>query len=187
MSYDAYTELLKPIVVDDRSIDFDRVVDVHDELLNQLNVRFLLAEPGHEPGGRWRAVYRGPDGTLFDNPAARARFFVAEGVGNVAIAQKGPTRFRLQIEAHTPVRIASSQVTGPGWRVSAGERNDRIFIEFRLPAGDHTVEVDYRPLSFRAGVVMAIVALVVLVGIASGRGPLRGVPNAATRSLTSGR
>ncbi|HEX6098890.1 MAG TPA: hypothetical protein VF432_21425 [Thermoanaerobaculia bacterium] len=158
MSFDAYTELLKPIVVDDRSIDLDRIVEVNHRLLDRLNVRYLMTEPGHEPGGRWRAVYRGADGSLFENPSVLPRFYVREGDGDVAIRQTAPGRFLLRVRARTPVRIASSQVAGPGWRVSQGERMDDVFIGFRLPAGEATVEVVYRPLSFWLSVVAAMLA-----------------------------
>jgi hypothetical protein len=176
MSYDAYTELLKPIVIDDKSIDFDRIVNVNHPLLDLLNVRYLMTEPGHEPGGRWRAVYRGADGNLFENPSVLPRFYVERGDGDVAIRRTGPGRFTLRVRARTPVQIASSQVAGPGWTVSEGERNDGVFIGFRLPAGDHRVEVIYRPLSFRLSVPIALIAAVFLAGIALPRNPLSVVP-----------
>ncbi|HYC92362.1 MAG TPA: hypothetical protein VEO54_24345 [Thermoanaerobaculia bacterium] len=175
MSYAAYTELLKPIVVDDRSIDFDRVVDVHSPLLDALNVRYLMTEPGVEPGGRWKAVYRGPDGSLFENPSVRARFYVAEGEGTVRIVPRGPSRFRLEVEARTPLRVASSQLDAPGWTVHGAERIRGSFISFRLPPGTHGVDVVYRPLSFWATVPLALLATVLLVvrwrGQSHGREP----------------
>ena len=186
MSYDAYTELLKPIVIDDRSIDFDRIVDVNHPLLDRLNVRYLLTEPGHEPGGRWRPVYRGADGSLFENPSVLQRFYVSEGDGDVAIGQRGPGRFLVRVRARTPVAIASSMVAGPGWKVSEGQRKDSVFIGFRLPEGEHTVEVAYRPLSFWTSVPIAVVAAIFLFGIALTRVPLRGVPT-RRRSLTNER
>jgi len=162
MSYDAYTELLKPIVVDDRSIDLDRVVNVDHALLDVLNVRYLMTDPGAEPGGRWKPVYRGPDGALFENPNPRPRFWVDEGDGDVAIRQHGSARFALRIEARTPVRIRSSQGAGPGWSVSAGEPVPGPFLGFRLPPGRHTVQVVYRPSSFWGSVPVALAALLLL-------------------------
>ncbi len=165
MSYDTYTELLKPIVADDRSMDFDRIVNVNHPLLDRLNVRYLLTEPGHEPGGRWWPVYRGADGSLFENPSVLPRFYVAEGDGDVAIRQTAPGRFLLRVRARTPVRIASSQVAGPGWRVGEGERADDVFLGFRLPAGDATVEIVYSPLTFWLSVVAALLTAGALAGL----------------------
>jgi hypothetical protein len=162
MSYDSYTEALKPIVVDDRSIDFDRVVDVNHALLDRLNVRYLMTEPGAKPGGRWRAVYRGQDGTLFENPTVRPRFYVDEGDGDVAIRRHAPGRFTLHVVARTPIRISSSQVAGPGWAISAGERVRGTFLELRLPPGKHTVRVVYRPWSLWGSVPLAVAAAIFL-------------------------
>lgn len=167
MSFDAYTELLKPIVIDDRSIDLDRVVQVEHALLDRLNVRYLLTEPGHEPGGRWRARYRGADGSLFENPSVLARFYVAEGDGDVAIRTSGPGRFTVRVRARTPVLIRSSQFAAPGWKVSSGSPADDLFLGFRLPAGDAVVEVTYRPWTFWASIPVALIALALLVLAAS--------------------
>jgi hypothetical protein len=166
MSYARYTELLKPIVVDDRSIDFDRVVDVHSPLLDALNVRYLMTEPGVEPGGRWKGLYRGPDGSLFENPAVRGRFYLTQGEGTVTVKQRGPGRFTLEVQAQTPVRIASSQIDAPGWTVSRGYRLPGTFIGFHLPSGTHQVEITYRPLTFRAAVLLALLAAVLLAAAA---------------------
>ena len=162
MSYDRYTEALKPIVVDDRSIDFDRIVNANHALLDRLNVRYLMTEPGTEPGGRWKAVYRGADGSLFENPTVRPRFYIEEGDGDVAIRRDAPGRFTLRITARTPVRISSSQTAGPGWSVSAGERADDVFVGFRLPPGTHLVDVVYRPWSFWGSVPLALISAVFL-------------------------
>lgn len=175
MSYDAYTELLKPIVVDDRSIDFDRLVNVNHPLLDRLNVRYLMTEPGQEPGGRWRAVYRGADGSLFENPSVLSRFYIKEGDGDIAVRSTAPGRFVLRIRARTPVRIASSVVAGPGWSVGEGERDDDVFVGFRLAVGERVIDVVYRPWSFWGSVPVAVIALFWIVGIRFGGMPLRGV------------
>jgi len=180
MSYAAYTELLRPIVVDDPSIDFDRVIHVNDRLLDALNVRYLLTEPGAEPGGRWRAVYRGRDGSLFENPAALGRFYVSDGVGTVKIRQTGPGRFLLTVRAETAVSIASSQVAGPGWTVTQEGRSKEpslgpgTLLSFRLPPGEARVVVAYQPLSFWISV--GVTGSVLMIGIAFTLMPLCRVP-----------
>jgi hypothetical protein len=162
MSFAAYTELLKPIVVDDPSIDLDRVINVEPALLDELNVRYLLAAPGAAFGGRWRQVYSGADGTLFENQAWRSRFYVAEGEGTVRVSEVSPTRFRIEVNALTPTTIRSSQLAR-GWRVSVDEKGladaaDRVFIHFAVPPGRHIVEVAYRPLAFYGSLLLALAA-----------------------------
>jgi hypothetical protein len=54
-------------------------------VLDFLNVRYLVAEKGKpDPGGRWRSVYSGVDGSVFENPAVLPRAFVPERVRLVA-------------------------------------------------------------------------------------------------------
>lgn len=161
MSFAAYTELLRPIIVDDPGIDVDRVVNVEHALLDELNVRYLMAEPGASFGGRWRPVYSGPDGTLFESSSAKSRFYVAEGEAEVRV--RWPT---VEIEARTPARIASSQPSR-GWRLMTESKGvittDRgIFIGFRVPAGRTSVELVYRPLSFYGSLPFTLAACVLL-------------------------
>jgi hypothetical protein len=163
MSYAAYTAHLKPIVVDDRSIDFDRIVDVQSPLLDDLNVLYLMTEPGAEPGGRWRNVYRGEDGSLFENPAVRPRFYVGEGKGTIRVRGERPGRYELEVMADTPVLVRSSHLAAPGWRLSVGERVGDPFLAFRLRSGSHTVRVSYAPWSFWLAVPAAALAALGLI------------------------
>jgi hypothetical protein len=174
MSFAAYTELLRPIVIDDPAIDVDRVVKAEDPLLSSLNVRFLMAEPGPSFGPPWTLIYSGADGTLFQNREARGRFYVAEGDGEVRVRATSPTRFVVDVDARTPVVIASSQ-PGPGWRVSSGvSRLPGFFVGFRVPAGHSTVEVAYRPLSFYGSLPICLAAALLLAFRKSWNSPRQG-------------
>jgi hypothetical protein len=164
MAFDRYTELLKQITVDEPAIDFDRIVTADHRLYDLLNVRYLMAEPGASFGGRWRRVYDGRDGTLFENSSVLPRFFVREGDADVRIRQRSPLRYTLRIEARTPALIASSQIA-EGWvvREARMERQEGLFVGFRLPAGTHKVEVVYLPLAFYGTLPLTLLALVFLV------------------------
>lgn len=163
MSFAAYTDLLKSIAIDDPAIDLDRVVNVDHPLLNRLNVRFLMAGPGASFSGRWRRIYSGPDGTLFENGQSRPRFFAVEGDADVRIRQSSPTRFVVEVDARTPVRIDSSQLAR-GWVIRGATGSDKrlLFINFGVPMGSTTVEVAYRPLEFYVTLLISIATIAFL-------------------------
>ncbi|HVR40606.1 MAG TPA: hypothetical protein VMU84_16040 [Thermoanaerobaculia bacterium] len=165
MSFDGYTELLKKITIDDPSIDVDRIGNVDDPLLDGLNVRFLLAEPDAKFSGRWKQIYAGRDGVLFENTRARPRFWAENAV--VRIDSATPARITLRIETPAPVAISSSQIAS-GWRVKingravAANRINDVFLAFTAPSGVSTAEVVYAPWSFYAMVPVSLLAVFVL-------------------------
>ncbi len=64
---------------------FKSIRDLDAPALNFLNVRYLVTAPGSEsPGQRWRLVYDGADGRVFENSAALERAFVPDAVRRVA-------------------------------------------------------------------------------------------------------
>jgi len=50
--------------------------DFNQPILDFLNVRYVLTEPGKRAHRRFEHLYSGPDGELFFNPRAQPRFFV---------------------------------------------------------------------------------------------------------------
>jgi hypothetical protein len=105
----------------------------------------------------------------------------------IRIVASTPVEFRLQIRSPRPAFIASSQNNWPGWKVfdAAGKRMKIVeangaFIGFIVPAGNSSVLVAYRPLSFRVGVIVSLVTLCALVAamLLMGR-------RAATRPISS--
>ncbi len=62
-----------------------RVRDLNAPVLDFLNVRYLVARPGYSaPGPKWRQVYQGTDGTVFENAQVMARFTVPPQIDVVA-------------------------------------------------------------------------------------------------------
>jgi uncharacterized membrane protein YgdD (TMEM256/DUF423 family) len=164
MSFDFYTEALKRITVDDPSIDTDRVVNVDDPLIDFLNVRFLMAEPGasFDPA-HWKPVYGGPDGTLFENQRVKPRFFLEEG--SVAVRRYEPSRITLEVQAAQATTLHTSHVAAPGWQVSVNGRRleprlaHGAFVTVAVPAGASTVELRYRPLAFYSTLPLALLGV----------------------------
>ena len=130
-------------------------------------VPVLLAEPGEEPGGIWRLIYRGREGTLWENAAARPRFFAGDAsVAN--LRNPAPGEFTMNVIAAHPTLIESSEPLGPGRVVYVRGRRVKLhhientFIGFDVPAGESDVRVVYRPISFYASCAAALLAAIVL-------------------------
>lgn len=79
---------------------------------------------------------------------------------SVAIERHSVDRYTLRISAPRTTLVVSSIPNWPGWRVPfpVVEVNGP-FLGFIVPAGTHEVSVDYRPVSFYASSVAAIVTL----------------------------
>jgi hypothetical protein len=55
---------------------FNRVDDPTRPFLSFLNVRYVLAPPGHPPPDGWKTLFSGEEGRLFENPRVLPRAFV---------------------------------------------------------------------------------------------------------------
>ena len=91
MAFRRYVEALRPVSLASREFDVLRVGDVDHGLIDFLNVRFLLGEPGATFGPKWQLIYSGADGTLFENRQARGRFTI--GGGRVFVREDAPASF----------------------------------------------------------------------------------------------
>ena len=120
MAFAAYDAYLKRFTVQQEGTWIRRVVDVDRAELDFLNVRFLIAEPDAKFGGKWRLLYRGDDGTLFENEQFKPRFAVARDVREVA-----PGEFVMRVDG--PAEVVSSEPEGAGWRLE---------IDGRIELGD---------------------------------------------------
>ena len=71
----------------------------------------------------------------------------------------------VQVEAPVDGYLVLTDTWYPGWRAFVdGEetpvlRADLAFRSVLVPAGQHRITFDYRPTSFRAGLVMSVLAL----------------------------
>jgi hypothetical protein len=148
------------------------IPDANRPELNFLNVRFLFAEPGEEPGGIWRLIYRGAEGTLWENPAALPRFHLRTSAPSadqvLNLRNTAPGEFTMTVKSLRGGLIESSEPLGPGRVVYVRGRRAKIrhientFIGFDVPAGESDVRVVYRPISFYASCAAALVAAIAL-------------------------
>jgi hypothetical protein len=75
MAWAPYTRFFQRLQAEDQSLDVLRTQRQADSAVDFLNVRFLLGEPGFDPGSGWRRIYSGRDGELFENEEWVRRFF----------------------------------------------------------------------------------------------------------------
>jgi hypothetical protein len=116
----------------------------------------------------WRLLFRGADGSLWENPAAMPRFF-ARGAEVRNLRSDAPGEFAMTVVAMSPALIESSEVLAPGRRVYVAGRRvplrhvDGTFIGFEVPAGASEVRVLYRPMSFYGSSVIALLTMLAVL------------------------
>ncbi len=157
--------------------------------LDAWNVKYLLLHPqfpfsapmlNEKLGLDLVEVYSGPDGKLLENRRVRSRARVErEGreEGSVGILERSPTRWLLDVESPSGGTLVVANAGYPGWEALVEGRGVEIAggvgrrQEIPVPAGRLRVELAYRPLSLRLGLLLAVVSAAVLglLAIASRR------------------
>jgi hypothetical protein len=126
-------------------------------LLDLLNVRFLLTEPRSRLSEKWKRLYTGPDGELYENPAVQPRFFGPAGVA-VSSREDRPGRYTVRVQSPARVLISSSVPAMPGWRLRQNgrrlmrERLNGVFLAFFAERGESKVIVDYQPTAWGSSI-----------------------------------
>jgi hypothetical protein len=147
--------------------------DANTPIMDDAGARWVLAETGIDlpDRERYRLVYEGPDGRLYENRHARRRFY-ADGA-QIAITRLAGDAYDLRISAQKPTLIASSITWWSGWRVTYNgrvlqpQRIHGTFLGFTVPAGSGVVNVRYSPMSFYASAAISLLtALALLVSMA---------------------
>ena len=96
--------------------EFKQIRDVNASALDFLNVRFLLAAPGRtSPAEKWRPVYGGADGTVFENRDVLPRVFAPERIAPLPGAAGWTT-----LASRKDWRAEASSVGGQPGAVSNG-------------------------------------------------------------------
>lgn len=162
-----YVDVLRRNVKDfDTTQYYWKWTDSETPLLDRLNVRWVVTEPRVELSdrARYRPVYDGFDGRLYENLRTQPRFF-ADGA-RVDIAKWRGDAYELQVDAPRGALIRSSVAMWPGWRVTHEGKKlepqlvDDAFLGFTVPPGRGTVRVRYVPLSFWGGLALSIITLI---------------------------
>ncbi len=94
-----------------------------------------------------------------------------EGVGTAEILIDEPQRMVISTSASQPALLVQTDSFYPGWQATLdGEavpllRADLLFRGVAVPAGEHTVELRYRPPLIRAALLVSPLALLGLLGL----------------------
>ncbi len=84
----------------------------------------------------------------------------------VTVTHPDPSTWKMVVRAAAPEELRLRLTDVPGWRATldghplALQRFAGIMLQARIPAGSHTVEVQYWPRSFSLGIVLAAVSVI---------------------------
>jgi hypothetical protein len=139
--------------------------------MDALGVRYLVTN--RTVGDGWRLV-DDAEVPIYENLDALPRAYRIEGepgtpAGAARFEVDDPDRIVLRTDGTAAGRLALMDSYYPGWRArvdgepAAIEDFSRGFRAVAVPPGEHTVELRYEPASFRVGLFVSLVALLVLV------------------------
>jgi Bacterial membrane protein YfhO len=114
--------------------------------------------------------------------------------GTARVTVYRPDRVGVRVRAQRPSELVLTDVAFPGWQATLDgrpvdlHRVDYLLRGVRVPSGEHTVEMRYRPLAWRAGWIVSVLAAAALavaawVGLRRRRRqPARSVPVVQSRT-----
>jgi Predicted membrane protein len=161
-----YVHLLGSVLTTDY---YKKWIDASSPLLDRLNARWVMTEPGHEltDTARYALRYAGDDGRLYENLHVQPRFFAAGA--SVHIASASSDEYTLDIDTAKSTLILSSVGWSRWWRADASGTRlrtqvvDGAFAGFVAPPGHSIVRVRYVPVSFYLSVLVALLTAAALV------------------------
>ncbi len=134
-----------------------------------------LRRPGFDPG-KTALVAPPPEGTGL--PPARPR----GGWAVARFAKDEPERAELTTDASAPSLLVFTRSWDRGWKAKVDGvevpvlRAQLAYLAVVVPAGEHRLELAYRPVSFRIGLYASAAGLLALLGLALSGPPRRGRP-----------
>lgn len=144
-------------------------------LLGELNVRYMIS-PMTVDNPAWRLITHTDEGYLYENSAYLPRIYSKTADGQlipVEIEQYSPNRIQVHVSLPDAGELILSEVWTPGWharingQVSEVRRVNETFRGINLAAGEHQVELYFRPASFLIGLVITgLTGLMCLLALA---------------------
>ena len=183
MSNARYAHALRAEMPYDPLEYYPKFKDPDAAILDRLNVKWVVTEPGVtlRDATRYRLVYSGKDGGIYENRYAWPRF--TGHAARIEVLRAANDDYSLRVTAEEPTLIRASIAFWPGWRVTYGGRAlkprlvDGAFLGFMVPKGTAEVRLRYVPVSFWGSVA---VALATVIGLLLARRRLSAAAPAAT-------
>jgi len=160
------------------------------QIARRFGIGFVLEPARAPPPAGFVLVDRIAGQDLYRVPGAAAATLVPAGPGTalpaldaagtpVAVAHPDPATWRLVTRAPGPAVLRLRLTDVPGWSATVDgrplplQRYAGVMLQARVPAGNHTVELRYRPVAFSAGLALGGAAVVGLVAVPVGAGIFR--------------
>ncbi len=159
----AYVDHISPVIAAWWSEIPELGVPTHP-LYPRLGVRSLLTAPGRELPAPLKRVFAGEDAWIWQVPGPFPRVYLYPQ-GRVRIQRLEAQWVQAQSPTGGEAMLASSIFQDGGWRALVDGRSvpagmlDGPFVAVPLPAGEHRIDLLYRPRSFLWGCILAALGL----------------------------
>ncbi len=96
---------------------------------------------------------------------------VANGEGTVAVRALG-SHVTLHASMRSPAWVVISETAWKGWDATMGRQRlkvhfaDHAFLGIYIPAGEHDIELSYRPKAVTTGAIISVVSALAMIGAA---------------------
>jgi hypothetical protein len=113
--------------------------------------------------------HSGPDGRVLVNRRVKPRVRLEGAPGRAILAGRTATRWAIRTESLAPSQLVVANPMFPGWRAkvdgtsSSIESKEGELTRIPIPAGTHEVVLEYRPASFRLGLLAAALGAILTI------------------------
>ncbi|MFN2384885.1 MAG: YfhO family protein, partial [Thermoanaerobaculia bacterium] len=157
---------------------FKYLGDVNAPALDRLDARYFVGRPNRKaPGSKWKKVYEGPEGTLFENTRAMPRIFPSAasrgGIGGVENYRESANSASFRVRAPSEGAVLeTSLVQDGGWTATSSGGRVRVFrangpfVTLEVPPGDQVVRLRYLPPGFPEGASVTAATITLLTAAA---------------------
>jgi hypothetical protein len=136
------------------------------EIVADATILADIADPNFE---RWRIALLEPEAApMIDHLDPSQTQQIAGLTAHISRFTPYPARLSYDVTSPSPALLILSEPHYPGWRATIdGQsvpivRADYVLRAVPVPAGEHRVELTFRPLSFRLGAVISSLAVLVI-------------------------